>query len=144
MQLFQAAKPESINMWPFYVIPRLVSWSSPGNRIVLIGDSAYAIPPSAGQGVNQAFEDAYTLAILMASLNKKGLTLKNALKFWQDWRSDRVAEVNELTAQMNNKRLPEEERNEVKNPQGGEGQLAWLYKPKLEEEMDSWVQLQAE
>lgn len=37
---------EKINVWPFYVIPKLTSWTSERKRVVLVGDGAHAIPPS--------------------------------------------------------------------------------------------------
>lgn len=38
------------------------NWSSPGGRVVQVGDSAHTFLPSSGSGANQAMEDAITLA----------------------------------------------------------------------------------
>jgi len=38
--------------------------------LVILGDAAHAIPPSAGQGINQAFEDAYIFALLLGQVDK--------------------------------------------------------------------------
>lgn len=56
---------ESLNLWPFYVVPRLERWGSEAGKVLILGDAAHAIPPSAGQGINQAFEDTYVLAELL-------------------------------------------------------------------------------
>lgn len=140
----EAAKPENLNMWPYHTIPKLESWKSESGRTIIIGDAAHAIPPSAGQGVNQAFEDAYALTLLLSKLDSKGMDFQRSLGFWQSWRQDRIDKVNDLTASMNNKRLPEAERQKVDNPTGGEGQLDWLYQPNLDNEMEAFVQMQAQ
>jgi 2-polyprenyl-6-methoxyphenol hydroxylase-like FAD-dependent oxidoreductase len=44
------------------VITKLASWTSSKGRVVILGDAAHAIPPTAGQGVNQTFEDVCTFA----------------------------------------------------------------------------------
>jgi 2-polyprenyl-6-methoxyphenol hydroxylase-like FAD-dependent oxidoreductase len=33
---------------------------------VILGDAAYTIPPSAGQGIKQALEDVYMFALLLS------------------------------------------------------------------------------
>jgi 2-polyprenyl-6-methoxyphenol hydroxylase-like FAD-dependent oxidoreductase len=138
---------ERINVWPFYVIPRLSTWSSPSKRIVILGDAAHAIPPTAGQGVNQAFEDVYTLALLLSKLSSK-ISIENALEFWQSFRQARVDKILHLTMLMNNKRLPDAEQARLPKDQvwqddsatAGEGrQLAWLYEPDLKQEIDVWA-----
>lgn len=130
-----AKHPENVNIWPYHQIPRLDTWMSGPSRVIIIGDAAHAIPPSAGQGVNQAFEDAESLAAVLAR-KETSVPTKKALDFWQEWRQARCDKVNGLTASMNNKRLPEAERAKVDNPTGGEGQLAWLYQCDLTHEME--------
>lgn len=45
------------------------SWTSPGARVIQIGDSAHSFLPASGNGATQAIEDAVTLA---TSLQKGG------------------------------------------------------------------------
>lgn len=138
--------PENLNIWPLYSMPRLESWASPAKRVLLVGDSAHAIPPSAGQGVNQAFEDAYSLALLLASLSPK-VTQEAALSFWQNWRQGRIDGVLDLTRKVNNQRLPAAEqaklkKEEVWRGENAEDEMRWLYGVDLKEEIVAWVKKQ--
>lgn len=139
---------DGITIWPYYTVPRLEKWASDGKRVIILGDAAHAIPPTAGQGVNQAFEDTYTLALLLSRLSS-GIPLSEALRFWQTYRQERVDKVLDLTRQMNNKRLPAAEQEmlaresvwqDESKTRGEGGQLGWLYHPRLDEEVLSWVE----
>ncbi|KAJ3804224.1 hypothetical protein F5876DRAFT_83543 [Lentinula aff. lateritia] len=69
-------------MLPRFYTPLLPHWTSVGGlsgshakhgcgRIILVGDSAHAMPPEGAQGVSCAVEDCLTLALLLKSfLNK--------------------------------------------------------------------------
>ena len=46
--------------WNTYDFPRVPTWHS--GRMVIIGDAAHAVSPSAGQGASMAIEDAVVLA----------------------------------------------------------------------------------
>lgn len=138
---------EKMGIWAFYGIPKLERWASTGERVIILGDAAHAIPPTAGQGVNQAFEDVNALALLLSKLSSN-VPLTEALKFWQDYRQKRIDKVLELTSQMNAKRLPPQEQ--AKLPPGtiwvdqsatrGEGgQLRWLYEPDLDADVARWI-----
>ncbi|KIX01751.1 uncharacterized protein Z518_09478 [Rhinocladiella mackenziei CBS 650.93] len=93
------------------------------------------MPPTSGQGTNQAFEDGWTLAAVLACIFKQihnprgpsqetadqdqdqdetgqqhALELKSALNAWHQQRQTRINRVSKLTQQMNNLRLPVEEQ----------------------------------
>ncbi|XDG06244.1 hypothetical protein ABKA04_005859 [Annulohypoxylon sp. FPYF3050] len=139
---------DRMGFWAFYGIPPLASWLSESKRIILVGDAAHAIPPTAGQGANQAFEDVRALATLLSKLSP-AVPLDKAAAQWQAYRQDRIKKVLDLTQQMNAKRLPESER--AKLPPGavwsdqsltrGEGgELRWLYEPDLAREAEKWME----
>ncbi|KAI1327106.1 kynurenine 3-monooxygenase [Xylariaceae sp. FL0255] len=141
--------PETMNLWAFYAIPRLDNWtSSEHRRVVILGDAAHAIPPTTGQGASQAFEDAYTLALLVAEYGRhEGLQWGDALQYWQKIRQERIDSLLVLTKQLNNKRLPPDAQSKLakgevwadesaENPR----QMAWLFDPKIEEKVKAWVQ----
>ncbi|KAI0846346.1 kynurenine 3-monooxygenase [Daldinia vernicosa] len=144
----EATPVDRMGFWAFHIIPPLASWLSESKRIILVGDAAHAIPPTAGQGANQAFEDVRALATLLSKLSPE-VPLDKAAEQWQTYRQARVKKVLDLTNQMNAKRLPESER--AKLPPGaiwsdqsltrGEGgELSWLYDPDLAQEADKWVE----
>ena len=139
-----------ISAWPFYTVPRLEKWASSSGRVIILGDAAHAIPPTAGQGVNQAFEDVYMLAALLARLSPK-TTLPATLDFWHSSRQERVDKVLHLTKQMNAKRLPLSEQAKLVAHdiwKGGQDEkragedLAWLYGVDLDRVVSDWVTVQ--
>lgn len=87
---------ETLSIWPFYLVPKLPSWtsSSHSNRVIILGDAAHAIPPTAGQGASQAFEDAYSLALLL-SLHASSLSSSSSS-------STTVSTTTSTTAQSKN------------------------------------------
>ncbi|KAJ7177965.1 hypothetical protein C8R46DRAFT_942884 [Mycena filopes] len=129
---------DRINVWPFYVVPKLDTWSSATHRrVVILGDAAHAIPPSAGQGINQAFEDVYTFALLLGGArrheNQGPALVQEALKFWQEHRQGRVDQVLELNKQIDLRRVPGGEEVERK-----EFDLTWLYTLDPEQVVQEW------
>lgn len=132
--------PEKINVWPFFVVPKLDRWASEKRRVIILGDAAHAIPPSAGQGINQAFEDVYILALLLGR-SSEILNIQDALSFWQSYRQGRVDKVFELNKQIDLRRMP---ANEAVSGEGSELQkeefeLEWLYKPDFKQVVDEWI-----
>lgn len=59
-----SAGSRSVDVWASRTTPRPVRWGR--GRVVLIGDAAHAIPPTAGQGASLALEDAVVLGSLVA------------------------------------------------------------------------------
>ena len=131
---------ETLGIWPYYVVPKLADWTSPGpnKRVIIIGDAAHAIPPTAGQGASQGFEDSFTLAALLANVSPEA-PLEESLGWWKNMRQERVDQVIALTLQLNNARLPQAEREKLTTSQawqsGDAGELAWLYNRRIEEDV---------
>ncbi|KAI0594481.1 kynurenine 3-monooxygenase [Biscogniauxia sp. FL1348] len=139
---------DRMGFWAFYGLPPLSSWLSESKRIILVGDLSHAIPPTVGQGANQAIEDVCALASLLSKLSPEA-PLDKAAALWQSYRQERIQNILELTHQMNAKRLPESEK--AKLPPGaiwtdssltrGEGgELRWLYDSNMPDEVEKWVQ----
>ncbi|KAK8092858.1 hypothetical protein PG999_014445 [Apiospora kogelbergensis] len=140
----EVAPVDRMGFWAFHGIPPLPSWLSDSKNVILVGDAAHAIPPTAGQGANQAFEDVRALATLLSMLSPE-VPLDKAATKWQAYRQARVKSVLELTQQMNMKRLPESERAKLPpatfwGARGGSGGLSWLYDPDLSDEAVKWVE----
>ena len=125
----------NIYIWPFQRLPDLESWTSlPHRRVVLVGDAAHSIPPTAGQGACQAIEDAYTLAMVISMVSRANLppeSYASSISTWQTARLERVQKARLFTKQLDNNRLPASEK--AKLPEGTywkEGEhpdLSWLY-----------------
>lgn len=132
--------PDKINVWPFFVVPKLDRWASDKRRVIILGDAAHAIPPSAGQGINQAFEDVYILALLLARSGEIA-NLKDALSFWQSYRQGRVDKVFELNTQIDLRRMPSDDTvtGDESGLQKEDFDLEWLYKPDFKQIVDEWI-----
>ncbi|KAM3066301.1 hypothetical protein ACMFMG_003188 [Clarireedia jacksonii] len=126
----------NINVWPFYIVPELAEWRSPKGRVVILGDAAHAVPPSAGQGINLAVEDGYMLALLLAELNMRvdKISMRGSLKYWQEYRQARVEKIIGLNKQVDLRRLPGAEE-QTREP----FDLRWLYNVDIEGDVRGWV-----
>ena len=135
---------ESLFIWPFNAMPRLQCWTSQGHRVVIIGDAAHAVPPTAGQGASQAFEDAFSLAALMKTVFDKVRddaapkwsehlnVFAASVEKWQAYRQERVDKVMALTAKLNERRRP------GWKPDGTTAasiDVSWLYNVDIEEDV---------
>lgn len=133
-------EPDKVNKWPFFVVPKLDRWTSETGNVLILGDAAHAIPPSAGQGINQAFEDVYILALILGQ-RKKITGMGEALHFWQTYRQERVDKVLELNKQIDQRRMPSTDA-EVGKGSGFTKQsfdLGWLYNPDFKKDVLDWV-----
>ncbi|TVY16650.1 FAD-dependent urate hydroxylase [Lachnellula arida] len=125
----------TINVWPFYVVPEMETWASDKRRVVIVGDGAHAIPPSAGQGINQAFEDVYMFALLLGQGEK--VEMREALGFWQGYRQERIKKVMWVNRQIDLRRMPKEA--EMSGEVIEEVELGWLFLPDFKDDVESWV-----
>jgi 2-polyprenyl-6-methoxyphenol hydroxylase-like FAD-dependent oxidoreductase len=143
----QVSTPEAhfLNVWPFYTL-KMDRWHSSTGRAIIIGDAAHAIPPSAGQGANQAFESSYSLAMVLASLNGK-VSLLDALNAWEAYRMERLDNVIKFTNRVMTLRMTEEERAsmpeelrwELDGSEAGKSQLGWLYLADIDRDIKNLV-----
>ncbi|KAF5674105.1 kynurenine 3-monooxygenase [Fusarium circinatum] len=123
-------RPGSLLCWPFYVMPELPSWSSSSGNVVMIGDAAHAMPPSSGQGVNQALEDAFSLAeILSHEWNDEAWP--SVLRTWKSWRQGKINRIHEMMRATNMMRSSEAERSKllqtVDKQKLTNSDMQWLY-----------------
>ena len=77
--------------------------------MILLGDAAHAIPPTAGQGASQVFEDASSLSLLLSKLSST-VKLDVALDIWQKNWVEKIDQVFDPTKRLNNERLPTNEK----------------------------------
>ncbi|RKL38036.1 hypothetical protein BFJ72_g7498 [Fusarium proliferatum] len=123
-------RPESILCWPFYAMPKLPRWSSSSGNVIMIGDSAHAMPASSGQGVNQALEDAFSLARIISQEWSIG-AWPSVLSTWQSWRQDKIDRIHEMMRATNMMRASEVERSKLLQTVGGHQStkidMQWLY-----------------
>jgi 2-polyprenyl-6-methoxyphenol hydroxylase-like FAD-dependent oxidoreductase len=144
----EAMSPDRMGFWAFYSLPPLSSWLSKSKRVILVGDAAHAIPPTVGQGANQAIEDVCALAYLLSKLSPE-VHLDEAAALWQAYRQERIQKILNLTQQMNAKRLPESEKAKLpldaiwtdsSLTRGEGGELRWLYDADMSDEAEKWAQ----
>lgn len=136
------ASKDTLYLWPFLRMPPIERWFSRAGRVILVGDAAHAIPPSSGQGVNQALEDVYGLTVVL----KRNIDLLVALGRWQAMRQKRIDAVFDwATNKTNVQRLPEAERQKliangkVKDPKASNDfdDMRWLYDLNLEQVVEN-------
>lgn len=124
-----------IYVWPFQSLPDMEQWTSlPHRRIIAVGDAVHTIHPTGGQGACQAIEDAYTLAMVISTISRANLppeSFQKSIAGWQAARQERIRKAQLFTKQIDNNRLPPEERAKLpKDTYWEPGQhpdLAWLY-----------------
>jgi 2-polyprenyl-6-methoxyphenol hydroxylase-like FAD-dependent oxidoreductase len=135
---------DTLAIWPYYVVPKLETWYSHNKRVIILGDAAHAIPPTAGQGAPQGFKDVHTLAALLPQIAPR-LPLDKALMDWKAVRQTRVDKVIQLTLQLNNARLPQAERESLAaagtsvRQSDDHGELGWMYNADVEKNVLLYV-----
>lgn len=130
------ATPDAFYVWPFYDVPRFATWTSEAGKVMVIGDSAHALPPTLGQGANQAVEDAYALSLVLSDrrLTADKSKLSEALRSMQRYRDGRIDQLVDMTKRMNNNRLPLEKKEDLPasaffrpDPTNPGEEMRWLY-----------------
>lgn len=81
------ANAEETGRWALYDREPLRTWST--GRVTLLGDAAHPMLPHAGQGSNQAIEDAGALASYLAS----GSSMEDALQRYERLRKARTRQI---------------------------------------------------
>ncbi|KAL4810811.1 hypothetical protein BDV18DRAFT_149942 [Aspergillus unguis] len=127
---------DKLNVWPFYVVPRLDSWVSKKGRVAILGDAAHAIPPSTGQGANQVFEDSYTYALILSKC--RGGSLGSVMRTWQKGRQERIDVLLRLAEVVNARRLPKETNGHARETDA-DVDLDVIFKPDFDVMVDSWI-----
>ncbi|KAL3456693.1 FAD/NAD(P)-binding domain-containing protein [Aspergillus heterothallicus] len=90
---------ESCDRWRLAEMPRIPSWKTECGRIILLGDSAHAMHPNAGQGYSQIVEDIAVLSFLIDDVNgMKGASLPDITAIWQDIRKPRVERISNFSS----------------------------------------------
>ncbi|KAF6805601.1 kynurenine 3-monooxygenase [Colletotrichum sojae] len=144
----EGIRDETLNVWPFYMLPALERWASPAGKVVVLGDAAHAIPPTTGQGASMALEDAASLALILKRTRESDgkVSWEDGVRFWQGIRRERLGGLVVLTKQLNNKRLPSQEMAKLPREEiwfeEGEEQMNWLYVPEVEKKVESWFKEQ--
>lgn len=85
----------------------MLKWLSQSARIILIGDAAHAMSPSGSQGGSTSFEDAETLALVIA--NTRESLLFDMLQRWEAHRMERIRQI--MTFNMITTRFRQATRN---------------------------------
>ena len=93
------AQVETCFRWGLYDREPLSSWTR--GRLALLGDAAHPMLPHAGQGANQAIEDAVALAAVLSRADRQ--TAPAALKVYESVRRERTAGV-QRNARLNGAR----------------------------------------
>jgi 2-polyprenyl-6-methoxyphenol hydroxylase-like FAD-dependent oxidoreductase len=111
--------------WGLYDREPRPKWTN--GRLTLLGDAAHPMLPHAGQGANQALEDAIALATLLKGADRK--RAPTALLAYQDLRRERTAEV-QRRSRRTGTRLDAPDRQAQHRDRELAGQWserAWLY-----------------
>ncbi|KAL1617751.1 hypothetical protein SLS56_010851 [Neofusicoccum ribis] len=84
-------KTPSLVDWKLVYRDPLPTWTSPGGRLALLGDSAHPFLPTSAQGATQAMEDGVTIGVTLRRAGKENVPL--GVRAYQEIRYDRVKKV---------------------------------------------------
>jgi salicylate hydroxylase len=111
--------------WGLYDREPLSAWTR--GRLTLLGDAAHPMLPHAGQGANQAIEDAVALATILRHADRT--TVGRALLTYESLRRGRTAQI-QLRSRMNGARF-DAGSNELRSRDQGSASLsldrAWIW-----------------
>lgn len=100
---------------PTWALPKQPTWT--GKRVVLIGDSAHALPSTSGQGVSQSLEDAEALSLLLThnlhASDDSSSTFKALQKTFNQYTTVRKAHVEKILDMANRMGNTSKEMNVV-------------------------------
>jgi salicylate hydroxylase len=126
------AQVTSTFRWGLYDREQLPTWTR--GRLTLLGDAAHPMLPHAGQGANQAIEDAVALATVLSRTDRA--SARRALLIYESLRRERTARV-QRSARVNGARygasggdLAARDRHLAAQPQ--ERAWVWNYDAEVE------------
>ncbi|KAI5369622.1 Putative FAD-binding domain, FAD/NAD(P)-binding domain superfamily [Septoria linicola] len=131
---------KTCTQWKIAELPDLPKWSSPGGRIILLGDAAHAMPPYAGQGAAMAMEDAIVLSTLLSLATKIG-SIKEAANAYEKVRRPRVQRFKDIVY-SNVKTFGSGGEDEDKNEERkwtSEERYHWIDDYRAKEEAEQYV-----
>ncbi|CEL01802.1 hypothetical protein ASPCAL01380 [Aspergillus calidoustus] len=88
---------QNCDRWRLAEMPRLPTWRTDTGRVILLGDSAHAMHPNAGQGYSQIVEDIAVLSFLIHNDDISSKPLREITKIWQDIRKPRVERISNFS-----------------------------------------------
>lgn len=83
----------SCSRWRLARLEPFDTWSTPGHRAILLGDSAHAMLPNVAQGFSAIIEDIDCLSIMLNS----EMPVQEAVQLWEKMRIPRVTRLQEIS-----------------------------------------------
>ncbi|UXA05386.1 FAD-dependent monooxygenase [Mycobacterium sp. SMC-2] len=110
--------------WGLYDREPLSRWTA--GRLALLGDAAHPMLPHAGQGANQALEDAVTVAALVARAHRADVP--RALQHYVNLRRPRTTEIQRNSRSNGNRFDSDEGHIEARDRSisSGPGDTSWI------------------